>query len=264
MRRPLKTLAAAAVLGLTLTGCATGDKTELEGGAKIIEEGKLTVCTHPPYEPFEMKRGDKYVGMDIDLMNLVADELGLDVEIFTTPFEGIESGQSLNVGDCDVAAAGMTITPERSKVMDFSDGYFEASQALLVKKGSGIDSLDDLAGKQVAVQVGTTGELYFNENAPEGVDKRVFEGSGLVTNAVKSGTVPAGIHDNSMLYDFVAENPDMEVSTEFDTGESYGFAVAKGENDALLETINDVLARIKKDGTYEEIYNKWFPEAPAS
>lgn len=258
----MKTLAVAATATIVLAGCATGDdKTETESGAEIITEGKLTVCTHLPYEPFQYKEGGEIVGFDVDLMDLVAEELGLEQEIVNTPFETIETGQAMNTGKCDIAAAGMTITDARAEVMDFSDPYFDATQALLVKKGSAYDSLESLSGKTLGVQIGTTGEQYAEENAPEDVELKVFEDLALLVTAVKSGSIDAGINDNSVLYDYIEKNPDTEVSVEFDTGESYGVAVAKDGNDALLETVNDVLATAKEDGTYEDLFKKYFPSA---
>ncbi|MGH3366622.1 MAG: transporter substrate-binding domain-containing protein [Nocardioidaceae bacterium] len=264
MRRfTFRTLAVSAVALLTLSGCATGgDKTATESGAKVIEPGNLTVCTHLPYKPFQFNQGGQVVGFDVDIMDLVAKELGLQQKVINTPFEGIQSGQALNTGECDAAAAGMTITEDRAKVLDFSDPYFEATQALLVKKGSGISGLEDLAGKSLAVQEGTTGEIYAEENAPADTEIRTFEDLALLTTAVKTGQVDAGINDNGVLYDYVRSNPDTEVATEFNTGEQYGIAVQKNQNDELLATINDVLAQAKKDGTYDRIYRKWFPDAP--
>jgi len=260
MRRPtLRALGVSAVAVLTLSGCATGgDKTSTDSGAKLIEAGKLTVCTHLPYKPFQFNRGGQVVGFDVDLMDLVAKRLGVQQKIFNTPFEGIESGQALNTGKCDAAAAGMTITEDRAKVIDFSDPYFQATQALLVQKGSGISSLEDLKGKSLAVQSGTTGEIYAEQNAPEDTELRTFEDLGLLTTAVKTGQVDAGINDNGVLYDYVQSNPDTEVSTEFNTGEEYGIAVQKDQNDALLRIINQVIAKAKSDGTYDQIYRKWF------
>ncbi|HEX2176388.1 MAG TPA: basic amino acid ABC transporter substrate-binding protein [Nocardioidaceae bacterium] len=260
-----RVLAFAAVAALSLSGCATGgDRTETESGARLIESGALTVCTHLPYKPFQFSQGGKVVGFDVDLMDLVAKNLGVKQKIINTPFEGIQSGQALNTGECDVAAAGMTITADRAKVLDFSDPYFNATQALLVKEGSGISGLKDLSGKSLAVQEGTTGAIYAEENAPEGVEIRTFEDLALLTTAVKTGQVDAGVNDNGVLYDYVQTNPGLEVATEFDTGEQYGFAVQKDQNDELLKTINDVLAKAKSDGTYDKIYRKWFGEAPAS
>jgi polar amino acid transport system substrate-binding protein len=258
---------AAAFLALTfgLSACATDtETTTTESGAKLIEEGKLTVCTHLPYEPFQFSEGQEVVGFDVDMMDLVAEELGVEQKIFDTPFEGIQSGQSLNTGKCDVAAAGMTITEERERVLDFSDPYFNATQALLVQKDSGISSLEDLSGESLAVQEGTTGAIYAQENAPEDVELRTFEDLALLQTAVKTGQVAAGINDNGVLYDYVQDNPELDVATEFDTGEQYGFAVAKDKNDELLKTINDVIEQARSDGTYDEIYKKWFGEAPAS
>jgi polar amino acid transport system substrate-binding protein len=260
----LKTVAAVSALSLGLAGCAAGDTTELEGGQKIVEEGSLTVCTHMPYKPFQFNEGGEPVGFDVDLMDLVAKDLGLEQKIFDTPFEGIQSGQSLNTGQCDAAAAGMTITEERATAIDFSDPYFDATQALLVKKDSGIASLEDLSGKSLAVQVGTTGEIYAEDNAPDDVTLRSFEDLALLEAAVKTGQVDAGINDNGVLYDYVKSNPELAVATEFDTGEQYGFAVKKDSNDALLDTINQVIATAKEDGTYDKIYEKWFGSAPQS
>jgi polar amino acid transport system substrate-binding protein len=258
-------LATGVLMSISFAACAAGgDKVELESGAQVIEEGKLTVCTHLPYEPFQYKQGGEIVGFDVDLMDLVAKELGLEQKIVNTPFEGIETGQAMNTGQCDIAAAGMTITKERAEVMDFSDPYFDATQALLVQKDSNISSLEDLSGQTLGVQIGTTGEQYANENAPEDVELKVFEDLALLTTAVKTGSIPAAINDNSVLYDYVNKNPDTKVATEFDTGESYGFAVAKDQNDALLDTVNQVLAEARKNGTYDKLYKKYFPDAPAS
>jgi len=258
-----RAIAVSAVLLLTVAGCATDtDKTEVEGGAEVIEEGKLIVCTHLPYEPFQYKEGGEVVGFDVDLMDLVAKGLDLEQEIFNTPFEKIETGVSMSQGDCDIAAAGMTITEERAEVMDFSDPYFDATQALLVKKGSGFASLEDLSGKTLGVQTSTTGKLYAEENASDDVEIRTYEDLALLTAAVKAGKIDAAINDNTVLYDYVADNPELEVATEFDTGEQYGFAVAKDGNDELLATANEALAQAREDGTYDELYKKYFGDIP--
>lgn len=260
----VRAIAASATLLLTVAGCATDtDKTEVAGGAEVIEKGKLTVCTHLPYEPFQYNEGGEVVGFDVDLMDLVAEELDLEQKIFNTPFEKIETGLAMSQGDCDVAAAGMTITDDREEVMDFSDPYFDATQALLVQSGSGYASLEDLSGKTLGVQTSTTGKLYAEENAPDDVELRVYEDLALLTAGVKAGKIDAAINDNTVLYDYVADNPDMEVAIEFDTGEQYGFAVAEDGNDELLATVNEVLATAKEDGTYDDIYKKYFGDLPA-
>jgi polar amino acid transport system substrate-binding protein len=261
-RRALVSVLAVSTLGLALSACATDtNRTTTESGVPVIEEGKLTVCTHLPYEPFQYNEGGEVVGFDVDLMDLVAKELNLEQEIVNTPFETIETGQAMATGKCDIAAAGMTITEERARVMDFSDPYFEATQALLVKKGSGYDSLESLSGETVGVQSNTTGKEYAEENAPDDVELKTFEDLALLTSAVKTGDVAAGVNDNGVLYDYAEQNSDTEVTAEFATGEEYGVAVAKDESDELLATVNDVLTRAKEDGTYEKIFRKYFPDA---
>jgi polar amino acid transport system substrate-binding protein len=161
-----------------------------------------------------------------------------------------------------VAAAGMTITEKRQKVLDFSSPYFDATQAMLVKKGSPVKSLKDVAGKSIGVQLGTTGADYVRANAPKSASIKEFEDLALLTTAVKTGQIDAGVNDNGVLLDYAKTNPDTEVATEFDTGEQYGFAVAKGKNDELLKTVDDIIASSKKNGEYDKIYKKYFGEAP--
>ena len=153
----------------------------------------------------------------------------------------------------------MTITHEREKVMDFTDPYFKATQALMTKKGSGITSLEDLAGKTIAVQDGTTGADYVRENAPEDAEIISFEDSALMQQAVKTGKTDAGVNDNGLLDYFASQNPDVEVTTEFETGEEYGFSVKKGGNDELLDA--DQQGASPSDD-YDTVYEKWFGTAP--
>ncbi len=259
-RRALTSILAVSTLGLALSACATDTpQVQTESGVQVIKEGKLTVCTHLPYEPFQYNEGGEIVGFDVDLMDLVAEDLGLEQEIVNTPFETIETGQAMATGKCDIAAAGMTITEERDQVIDFSDPYFEATQALLVKKGAGYDSLEALDGKTLGVQVGTTGEQYANENVPEGVELKVFEDLALLLEAVKSGTIDAAINDNTVLLDYAEQNPDTEMTTEFETGEQYGFGVAQGEDADLLDAVNDAFQKAHDDGTYDKLFEKYFP-----
>lgn len=250
----------AVVLSLTAAGCAKDDtSTTTESGASLINGGTLTICTHLPYEPFEFTEGGEVVGFDPDVLKIAADAEGWDTEVVDIGWETIVSGEALNTGQCDVAAGAMTITDEREAVMDFSDPYFEATQALMTKAGSGITSLDDLAGMSVAVQDGTTGADYVRENAPDDTKIVSFEDSALMQQAVKTGKTDAGVNDNGLLNYFVSENPDVEVVNEFKTGESYGFSVKKDSNDDLLTIINDAIASDEYDAVYEE----WFGTAPS-
>ena len=245
---------------LTLTGCAKDDSsTTTDSGAKVVSKGHLTICTHLPYAPFEFTQSGDVVGFDIDVLKIAADAEKLKTKVVDTPWDTIVSGEALNTGKCDVAAGAMTIKPEREKVMDFTDPYFEATQALLTKKGSGITSLDQLAGKTIAVQEGTTGEDYVKQHTPAGAKVVSFEDSVLTMQAVKTGKAAAGVNDNGLLYNFVKQNPDVEVTTEFQTGEKYGFSVKKNGNDALLTAVDKGIA---DKAAYAKAYEKWFGKAP--
>lgn len=242
---------------LTLSACATdSETTTTESGVELVKDGTLTICTHLPYEPFEFTEGGEVVGFDIDVLTIAAEAEDLETEIVDIAWETIVSGEALNTGTCDVAAGAMTITEEREAVMDFTEPYFEATQALMTKEGAGIDDLDALAGKTVAVQDATTGAEFVKENAPSDAEIVTFEDSALMQQAVKTGRADAGVNDNGLLAYFVSQNDDLEIATEFSTGESYGFTVKKGANEALLDVIN---AAIDSDD-YDAAYETWFGE----
>jgi len=254
--------AAGAVLMLTLVaaGCAAHGEERVSSlrAPQVVEEGALTVCSDMPYEPFESMKGGEPVGFDIDLIREVAAELDLRLEIKDTDFDAIQSGDALNSDQCDLAISAMTITGERARVLDFSSPYFDASQALVVAKGSGIDALDDLARQRIGVQGGTTGELYVTDNAPASADVVPLEDAVAMEEALTTRAVDAAVYDNTVVGDVVANNPDLEVSAEFDTGEQYGMAVKKNGNVDLLRSINKVLATLEDDGGYDKIYATWF------
>lgn len=127
-----------AALTLLASGCAKDDtSTTTESGVTLVEGGTLTICTHLPYEPFEFTEGGEVVGFDVDVLKIAADAEGWDTKVVDIGWETIVSGEALNTGQCDVAAGAMSITPEREAVMDFSEQYFEAKQALLMKAGVG-------------------------------------------------------------------------------------------------------------------------------
>lgn len=267
-QRKLRSLALLPVLALaaTVAGCAeevnTAGNTKAGDKVELINGNQLTVCTHLPYEPFQFRKGGKTVGFDVDLVDLVAKDLGVKQKIVDTSFEGIETGQVFETGDCDLAAAAMTINGGRDEVMDFSKGYFDADQALLVQSDSKVKGLEDLRGKVLGVQQGTTGEQYATENAKKyGYKTRQYEDLELLQQGVQNGAVAAGINDNSVLLYATKTKKGLEVSTEFDTGEEYGIAVATG-NGALQAKVNEVLDAAEQDGTYDKLYKKWFGEAP--
>ena len=264
MTHGVSALLAAAALALAPAAC--GDDDESGGTAQssvdLVNSGQITTCTHLPYQPFQFEQGGKIVGFDVDMIDLVAKKLGVKQAIVDTPFEGIQSGEDLNARKCDIAAAAMTITPEREEKIAFSAPYFDANQALLVEKGSGIKSLDDLEGKTLGVQSGTTGKMYAEENAPEGVELKDYEDVALELTSVKSGQVPAAINDIPVLLDYVKQNPELEVATQFKTGEQYGFGLKKGTSQELKKVVDQVIRQARSDGTYDRLYEKWFGTKP--
>jgi len=263
-------LAAVAMLAIGgVAGCAkedTGGTTE--GGVALVKAGTLTTCTHLPYAPFQSKDPTgKVVGFDVALIDLVAAKLSVTQAIVDTPFEGIKSGADLNAGKCDVAAAGMTITDERKKVLDFSDPYFDATQALAVPTGKEVKTLEELKGKRLGVQGGTTGEEYIKTQVKEkSLDIEVvsYRDLAALQQALATNQVVAAVNDLPVWNEYIRANPGkVVVAAGFDTGEQYGFAVKKG-NAALLKAVNEAIAAARTDGKYDEIYKTWIGEKPAS
>ncbi|MDR2253599.1 MAG: transporter substrate-binding domain-containing protein [Bifidobacteriaceae bacterium] len=236
----------------------TANPTQSEPAPTIatVAEGKLTVCTNPPYAPFEDTVGDQVVGFDMDLMTEVASDMGLKVAFVETPFVSIESAVSLETGSCDVGASALTINPQREAKMRFSEPYYETSLALLVKADSGIATLADLTGKAVGVQQGTTGEDWANDQ-PELTQIKQYEGLGDQVTALKAGDVAGAFNDEPTLTPYVEEG--FTVLGPFAEGESFGFAV-KLDNAALQAQINTTLQRVRDDGTYDALIAKWFSE----
>ncbi|WP_158373734.1 transporter substrate-binding domain-containing protein [Cellulosimicrobium cellulans] len=256
--RTLAALPAAVAAALLLASCGgSGDDTAAsDGGVQLVSDGTLTVCTNPPYEPFEYEEDGEVVGLDIAIVNEVATDLGVTLTTKVTPFEGIQSGADLNTDNCDVVASGITITPERQQKIDFSDPYFDADQGLLVPEGSDLDSVEALEGKTIGVQQATTGETWATDNGLQTVQ---FEDLGLQIQALKTGQVDAVVNDIAVLGPYVSEG--FEVSANFSTGEQYGLGVKQG-NTALLDQINATLERIREDGTYDELYTQYIGTAP--
>ena len=247
-----------------LAGCsANAQQSTPQGAPVLVKPGVLKVCTDMPYAPFESKSGGKAVGFDIDLVDAVALKLGLSPEIIDTDFDAIANGKALDSGRCDMEISAMTITGDRARVLDFSSPYFNASQAMVVAKGSGLKTLDDLAGQKIGVQADTTGQVYVTDHAPDTADVVPFQDAAVLENAIASGQVAAAVYDNTVVGAVVANHPDLTVGAEFDTGEQYGMAVKKNGNVPLLETINTVIADLKASNDYDKIYQRWFGDAQA-
>ncbi|MCX5370818.1 transporter substrate-binding domain-containing protein [Streptomyces sp. NBC_00015] len=273
--RRTRVLAATTVTaGLMLVAACTstddggsGSKTAA-GGVELVKAGQLTTCTHLPYPPFQSEIDGKVQGFDVALIDLAAKNLGVKQEILDTPFENFKTGAFLNSGECDLAAAGMTITDERKKNVDFSDPYFEATQAVLVDKGAGVTSLADVKSKDVKLgaQAQTTGEDYAKK---QGFDPVSFESSDAVLNGLRTGQVKAVIIDFPVVQGWLKDKANADafkVVDNLNTGEQYGFTVKKG-NTKLVAAINKALTDAKADGTYKKLYEKWigpYDESAAS
>lgn len=251
-------IATLAALGLAACGSAEGSTASTDPQPSLIKDGTLIVCTSLPYEPFEFEREGKVVGFDIDLVRRVARVLGVEPEYLNEDFEAIQSGELFNNDTCDVGVAALTVNGDRARVLDFSSPYFNAAQVMVVQQDSGIGGLSDLDGGRIAVQKGTTGELYANDHAPAGADIVEFKTVEDIDSALSGGTVDAGVYDNSIVGGSIERNPTFEVVAEFDTGEQYGMAVKKDGDVDLLRVINEVLSDMQENGRYDTIYEKWF------
>ncbi|WP_030679226.1 transporter substrate-binding domain-containing protein [Streptomyces cellulosae] len=270
-RRTRVLAAITATAGLALVSACTstddggsGSKTAA-GGVEVVKAGRLTTCTHLPYPPFQSEKDGKYQGFDVALIDLVAKDLGVKQDILDTPFENFKTGAFLNSGQCDLAAAGMTITEERKKNVDFSDPYFDATQAVLVDKKSGVNSLADVKAKNVKLgaQAQTTGEEYVQK---KGFDAVSFESSDAVLNGLRTGQVKAVVIDYPVVQGWLktkANADAFKVVDNLNTGEQYGFTVKKG-NTKLLAAINKAITDAKADGTYKKLYEKWIGPYDAS
>lgn len=265
--RPRTVLTACAtVAGLVLVaGCGNGDEGpgEAAGGVPVVEKGKLTVCTHLPYPPFQFERNGEIVGFDVALVDLAAKNLKVEQKILDTPFENFKTGAFLNSGKCDLAAAGMTITDERKKNVDFSVPYFDATQALLASKKSGATTLADVKAKKLKLgaQAETTGESYAKS---QGFDPVAFESSDAVLNGLRTGQVDAVVIDYPVVQGWLKEKATADAFTlgqNIETGEQYGFSVKKG-NDKLRAAIDKAITDAKADGTYKKIYEEWIGPMP--
>ena len=266
-----KIAALAAVCALALTACgsdstaASDPSAGSKDGVSLVEPGKLTVCTHLPFAPFQTNDDSgKTVGFDIDLVDLVAKRLGAEAAIIDTPFEGIKSGEDMATGKCDIAAAGMTITDARKEAILFSEPYFDATQALLVPEKAAVKTLADLEGKKLGAQSATTGLDYANTHPECGCEIIEFQDLASQTQALMTGQVDAAINDLPVLTEALKTDPGKaSIAAQFDTGEQYGLGMKLG-NTALKTVVDEVIAEAKSDGTYDKLFKKWIGDVPQS
>jgi ABC-type amino acid transport substrate-binding protein len=253
------------LLGTALVACGDDDDDsagngETTGAAELetLTSGTLTVGSDIPYAPFEFGDPPDYKGVDVDIVNEVAERLGLDVKFVKTPFDTII--RNLAQGKFDMVASSLTITEERKQTVDFSDPYFLADQSLMIKKGSDVKTVGDVAGEIVGAQLGTTGADYAKDetNAKE---VRTYDLVDDAFKALQTGQVAAVINDCPISKYAERSKPDLQVVTAIPTHENYGFAFAK-ESDGLREAVNGALEEIKTDGTYDKIFSKWLGSDP--
>lgn len=238
---------------MLLTGCG-GEEKKAADSAKVLRVG-----TEPVFAPFEFpKEGSKdLTGFDIELIEALGKQMGYKVEMVSMGFDALIP--ALNSNNIDVAIAGMTITDERKKVVDFTESYYTSGLMIMVRKDSNIKSIDDLKGKTIACQIGTTGE----KNARNVANAKVtaFNTNDEAVMELKNKGVDAIINDSPVVGYYLAQggNTSMKTVGDIMEAEQYGLAVKKG-NDKLAGEINKALAELKKNGEYDKIYKTWFGE----
>lgn len=250
-------------LALALTACGDDDGGDATAGEDLdlVNDGALTVCSDLPYAVFEFEDESApsgYSGFDIDLMQEMADRLELELEVIVTSFDAIESGSAMAANQCDIAASAMTITEDRAENIAFSDPYFETGQSLLVPTESGLTSLDDLAGMTIGVQEATTGQDHATENAPSDAEIVGMPDDPTLRQAIEAGQIDAILQDFVTNVTITQELEGYELAEEFPTDEQYGFGMKVEGKEALLETVNELLAEMRDDGTYDDLYNEYF------
>ena len=219
-----------------------------------VTAGKLTMSTNAAFPPYEMTAdsGD-FEGIDIEVAGAIAEKLGLELQVDDMDFDAaLLAAQN---GKSDMVMAGVTVTDERQKVMDFSDTYAEGIQSVIVREDSDIASVDDLAGKTIGTQRGTTGYIYCTDDFGE--DSVVAYDNGLTAvQALNNGQVDAVVIDNAPAKEFVAANTGLKILDTAYAQEDYAIGVAKG-NTALLDAINGALEELQADGTLQSIVDKY-------
>lgn len=256
-------LAALAAGALALSACGGGSDDAAAGsggdsGLNLVSEGSLTVCSDIPYPPFEFEENGEYTGFDMDLMKEIAAGMDLELAVQDVEFNGLQSGAVLAARQCDIGASAVTITEERQANLAFSDPYYDSLQSLLVPADSDIASIEDLAGKQVGVQQGTTGETYAGENAPE-AELVAFPSDAEMYAAIQAGNVDALLQDLPVNIGHT-EDGSFTIAEEYPTDEQYGFIMAKDGSEALVTAVNEQLATLRDNGRYQEIYDSYFAE----
>ena len=269
-RRSFLAAAGLSVAALALTACggsassvassvassassAAASTSAAAGELTTVEAGKLTMATNAAFPPYEMTTDSgEFEGIDIETAQAIADKLGLELQIDDMDFDA--ALLSVQQGKADIVMAGVTVTDERKAVMDFSDSYATGIQSIIVPEGSDIASPDDLAGKKIGTQRGTTGYIYCSDDF--GDDNVVAYDDGLTAvQALNNGQVDAVVIDNAPAQEFIAANPGLKILDTSYAEEDYAIGMAK--NSPLEDAVNSVLEELKADGTLQAIVDKY-------
>lgn len=260
MRKNLKLLLIAMlILGLMLVGTACGNEATSDNDESAKE--KLIVGSQTTYPPFEFVENGEYVGFDMDLIRALGEVMGYEIEIKSLGFDALIP--AVNGGQIDLAISAKSITEERKKAVDFTQAYFNAGLIIAVQvNDDSISGLEDLSGKVLAAEVGTIGadtSLAIKEENPATTVK-IFDTVGEAFMELKQGRADAVINDHPVTDYYVKTTGDGKIKMVgeiFSADDQYGIIVKKG-NQELLDKLNDAIDQVKADGTYDEIYQKWF------
>lgn len=219
-----------------------------------VEPGKLIMSTNAAFPPYEMTTDSgEFEGIDIETAQAIADKLGLELQIDDMDFDA--ALLAVQQGKADMVMAGVTVTDERQNVMDFTDSYATGIQSIIVKEDSDIASVDDLAGKKIGTQRGTTGYLYCSDDF--GDENVVAYDDGLTAvQMLNNGQVDCVVIDNAPAKEFIAANPGLKLLDTAYVEESYAIGIGKG-NTELKDAINTALEELKADGTLQAIVDKY-------
>lgn len=222
------------------------------GKKSSMDKDTLVMATNAEFPPYEYYDGDDVIGIDVEIAQAVCDELGKELVVEDMAFDSIIT--SVASGKADFGLAGITITDTRKESVNFSDTYAHASQVVIVTEDSDITCVDDLTGKTLGVQLGTTGDIYAGDVEGAAVERynKGFE----AVQAMMTGKIDAVIIDQEPAKAFVAENEGIKILEEKFTEEDYAMAIAK-DNDELVEAVNEALATLKASGKLDEIVAKY-------
>ncbi|MCB6646715.1 basic amino acid ABC transporter substrate-binding protein [[Clostridium] scindens] len=236
----------------SLAACGSKDDSKDSKESKKDSKDTLVMATNAEFPPYEFHEGDDVVGIDADIARAIGEEMGMEVKIEDMAFDSIIP--AVTSGKADFGAAGMTVTEDRKKNVDFTDTYATATQVIIVKEGSDIAGPDDLTGKKIGVQLGTTGDIYADDIEDAKVERynKGFE----AVQALTQDKIDAVVIDGEPAKEFVAEADGLKILDEAFTEEEYAIAVAK-DNDDMLKKMNEALASLKESGKIDEIVAKY-------